>query len=221
LVIDDDNDVLELIKYNLNKVKVKVAAFKSSELALKKIKSINPNAIMCDWEQSDMPGIEICRRVKQDPDISHVPFIALLYDEATVDLVEILETGVEEYFIKPLRIRNVVKRMLDILKRSDQNGFEIELEDDFVQYNDMIIDTETYKLFIDEKWVELNPQEFNLLKLFVCRPGKIYTYNQINAELNSTSYAAKSYNVDQSIQVLRDKLGKYKYNLELLYQDID
>lgn len=220
VIIDDEADVLEMLKYNLELEKTFVYTFLSGKKALEYIRENPPDIIVCDWILDDIEGLELCRALKMDVALCDIPFVMLTGKGHEADVVTALEMGAEDYIIKPIRIKELIVRLKKILKRnkiaSEQQHSLQGLPDNssLITYNEITIDIEKYQVFMNDTEVELTYSEFKLLQLFITRKGKVYSRNQIIEKLNGMDYMATERSVDVQIVGLRKKMGNLKNYLE-------
>lgn len=220
VVIDDNEDILELLKYNLNQEKASVITFTKGNEAFNYINQKKPDAIICDWMLEDIDGLEICRRVKMNPELRNIPFIMLTARGDEIDVVTALELGAEDYIVKPIRIRELTTRLKKIIRRSKNNEKQnlnvsnTSLHESSIHYKDIAMDIDRHTVSIAEESLELTYSEFKLLQLLISRPGKVFSRSQIIEKLNGIDYIATERSVDVQVVGLRKKIGKYKGYLE-------
>ena len=223
VVIDDEKDILELIKYNLEKERATVQVFSSGREALTSIRNQAPDLIICDWMIDDMDGLDICRYLKREPCLMHIPFIMLTARGDEIDAVTALELGADEYLVKPIRIKELITRLKKVMQRSQTPAEPMarpvdyqlpEKADKVLRFKELIINIDQYKAYAEGETLDLTHSEFKLLQLLINRPGKVYTRNQIIEKLNGLDYFATERSIDVQVVGLRKKLGKYKDYLE-------
>ena len=234
VVIDDEENILEILKYNLNKERAIVKTFSSGCLGLKYISENTPDAIICDWMLPDLDGIEICKKIKGDDKLRHIPFIMLTAKSEEIDAVLALEMGADDFVTKPVRIKELLSRVKRTIKKKEIpstaqiNTYApaVSIKDDLAEisaediqnqdltFRDFVINTEKYKAYILDEELDLTHSEFKLLHLFVTKPGKVFTRNQIIEKLSGIDYIVTERSIDVQIVGLRKKMGKHKEYLE-------
>ena len=226
-IIDDEKDILELLKYNFEKERVQVHTFTSGFKGLEFIQANRPSAVICDWMLEDIDGIEICRQLKSDKNYEDIPFIMLTARDSEIDAVTALELGADDFIPKPVRVRELISRVKKSVRKAryepkktteDKNSV-LRSEDttpnrELKVFKNLSIDAEKYKARMDEEVLNLTHSEFKLLYLFVNKPGKVYSRNQIIEKLNGIDYIVTERSIDVQIVGLRKKLGKYSDYLE-------
>ena len=226
-IIDDERDILELLKYNFEKERVQVHTFTSGFKGLEFIQANKPSAIICDWMLEDIDGIEICRQLKNDKNFESIPFIMLTARDNEIDAVTALELGADDFISKPVRVRELISRVKKSVKRAknapktvvEEKNAVLSAEDvtpshELKVFKNLTIDAEKYKAHLDDELLNLTHSEFKLLYLFVNKPGKVYSRNQIIEKLNGIDYIVTERSIDVQIVGLRKKLGKYSDYLE-------
>lgn len=223
IVIDDEEDILELIQYNLEKERATVQTFTSGREALKAIQKSAPDVVICDWMMDDIDGLDLCRVMKRDPLLAKIPFVMLTARSDEIDAVTALELGADEYLTKPIRMRELITRIKKILGRAapvDADSSTTALltpqlsGDKLLFFRKLSMNIENYKVAIDEESLSLTFTEFRLLQLLISRPGRVYSRNQIMEKLNGIDYFATERSIDVQVAGLRKKLGPYKDFLE-------
>ncbi|MFV0248103.1 MAG: response regulator transcription factor [Tenacibaculum sp.] len=232
VIIDDEADILEILSYNYSRERANVKTFSLGNEGLEFIKKNNPDAVICDWMLPDIDGIEICKTIKSNPKTSHIPFIMLTAKSDELYAVLALEMGADDYVLKPTRIKELISRTKKLIKAKKTpnkvrktTAKESELEnstylsqeetrESSIAFKDFVIDKEKYKIYINSKELQLTYSEFKLLYLFVNKPGKVFTRNQIIEKLNGLDYIVTERSIDVQVVGLRKKLGKYKDYLE-------
>jgi DNA-binding response OmpR family regulator len=220
VVIDDEKDILDLLKYSFNRERANVITFTSGGEALQHIKSNIPDIIICDWMMDDMEGIDICRYLKMEPELSQIPFIMLTAKDHEADIVSALEMGADDYILKPIKIKELIIRVKKIIKRNEIKETNQKQETspkgnkNIITYNEITMDLEKYKVFINEQLIDLTYSEFKLLQLLIHRKGRVYSRMQIIESLNGIDYMATERSVDVQVVGLRKKLMILKDYLE-------
>ncbi|MEM1001205.1 MAG: response regulator transcription factor [Bacteroidota bacterium] len=230
VAIDDEPDILEILKYNFTKERAHVKTFESGEQGLQYIIENKPDAVICDWMLPDIDGIEICKKIKGNIDLEDIPFIMLTAKSDEIDAVLALEMGADDYVMKPVRIKELISRVKRIIKKGKHkksieiktvpiakaptNNILTERKDESLFFKDFVINTEKYKAYIHEEELDLTHSEFKLLHLFINKPGKVFTRNQIIEKLSGMDYIVTERSIDVQIVGLRKKMGKHKDQLE-------
>jgi DNA-binding response OmpR family regulator len=204
LVVDDEEDILELVQFNLAREGHKVFCADSGEKALDILKSKPVDLMVLDLMLPGMDGFSVAQRVKNDPYIRQVPIIMLTAKGSESDVVTGLELGAEDYVTKPFSPRVLVARIHKALRRSTQPGPENR---DLIQRDEMVIDIRKHEVTVKGIPVTLTYTEFEVLTLLAERPGWAFSRSQIVDNVRGYNYSVTDRSVDVQIVGLRRKLG--------------
>ena len=205
LAVDDEEDILELIRYNLSREGYHVRVADTGEQALKEVHSRMPDAIVLDLMLPGMDGLEVCRTLKNARETAHIPIIMLTAKAEEADVVTGLELGADDYVIKPFSPRVLTARVKAVLRRKllPQGGEET------LRFGTLLIQPEKHSVRVQNDPVELTATEFKLLHLLAQRPGWVFNRDQIVDSVKGSDTAVTSRSVDVHIVSLRRKLGSY------------
>ena len=204
LAVEDDEDILQLLKYNLAKEGYRVTAVTSGEEGLQLARSTTPDLILLDLMLPGVDGLEVCRRLKMDAKTRQVPIIMLTAKGEETDIVTGLELGAEDYITKPFSTRVLLARVRTVLRRrrTAPPG-----EDALLKIHDLVIDPGRHEVLLRGQAVDLTASEFRLLHLLARRPGWVLTRTNIVEGLHGNDYPVTDRAVDVKIVALRKKLG--------------
>jgi two-component system alkaline phosphatase synthesis response regulator PhoP len=212
LVVDDEESILDLVKYNLEKEGFQVIGVTSGEAALDKTKSLHPDLILLDLMLPGLDGLEVCKEIKYDPKTVQIPVIMLTAKGEESDVITGLELGADDYVTKPFSPKVLIARVRAVLRRK-QKGLP-EKYDDVVRIDDLLIDSRKHTVSIKGTSLPLTFTEFKLLHLLAQRPGWVFTRSQIMDGLRGEDYVVTERAVDVQIVGLRKKLGAYGSMIE-------
>lgn len=203
LAVDDEEDVLELVRYNFHKEGFKVEIATTGEDALKKAKANPPNVILLDRMLPGIDGIEVCKQLKADSKTSSIPVIMLTAKGEESDVVSGLEVGADDYVTKPFSPKVLIARVRRLLHRQTA----AQQETTPVKIHEISIDPARYEVTVKNKPVELTFTEFMILYTLAKRPGLVLSrYNIVDA-IRGSNYVVTDRAVDVQIVSLRRKLG--------------
>ena len=202
LIVDDEKDIVELLKYNLEKEDFKIISAYNGNDALESIEKGNPDLIILDLMLPEIDGIEICRILKKDNETKDIPIIMLTARATEMDRILGLDLGADDYITKPFSPREVISRVKAVLRRSKKE----EILDERIEIDDLLIDFAKHEVFIKGKPVDLTFQEFELLKAFVTSKNRVLTRDQLLNRAWGYDYAGETRTVDVHIRRLRKKL---------------
>jgi len=204
LIVDDEKDIVELVRYNLEKEGYKIIPAYNGEEALELIKRQLPHLIILDLMLPGIDGLEVCRILKKDSRTSNIPIIMLTAKGEEADIVAGLELGADDYVTKPFSVRQLIARVRAVLRRV---SFSTK-DKDLIKINDLVIDSIKHTVTLKGKLLELTSTEFKLLKCLAGNPGRVFTRDQLlnNAWSEDTFIVDRA--VDVHIRRLRKKLGR-------------
>ena len=222
VVIDDEQDILEILNYNLIKEKYNVTLFSNPVEAIKFIKLNHTDLVISDWLMPELDGLELCRMLKNDPATHEIPVIMISCKNDEIDIVTALELGAEDYLVKPFNIKELIVRIKKIIKRNSistqlLDSLDIKKPDNkLIIRSDLKIDLDNYAAFISGKNIELTYSEFKLLKLLANKPGKVFTRDDILDSINGDNCIVTERAIDVQVVGLRKKLGTYRDFIETI-----
>lgn len=205
LAVDDEEDILNLIKYNLEREGFKVETAANGEMAVRIARENAPDLILLDLMLPGMDGLDVCRILKNDRNTSKVPIVMLTARGEESDIVTGLEIGADDYITKPFSPRVLIARIKTILRRDSKK--EDAARNPLIRIGEMEIDTTKYKVAVNGENVDLTATEFSILIYLVKRPGWVFTRSQIINSVKGDDYPVTDRSVDVQILNLRKKLG--------------
>lgn len=198
LVVDDELDICAILKFNLEKAGFEVFTAQSAEDALEK--NINSyDLLLLDVMMEGMSGFDLAKILKQKPQTKDMPIIFITAKDTADDAVNGLDLGADDYISKPFSIKEVISRVKAVLRRtwSDSTSGGIEIDD------------EKKSVKVDGKPVSLSRTEYDLLKLLVHNPGKVFSRSDLISAIWPANVIVTERTVDVSITRLRKKIGEY------------
>jgi two-component system, OmpR family, phosphate regulon response regulator PhoB len=202
LLVEDEPSQREVLSYNLESEGFRVLQAENGEEALMMIGEGAPDLILLDWMLPNVSGIEVCRRLKLRPETRGVPIIMLSARSEEVDRVRGLETGADDYIIKPYSIIELVARVRAALRRTRPATVGVVLE-----WSDIRLDPETHRVHRSGAEVRLGPTEFRLLSTFMEKPGRVWSREQLLDRVWGRDIYVDTRTVDVHIGRLRKALG--------------
>lgn len=204
LVVEDEEHIRELLRYNLEKEGYGVKEAASGEEALQLIRKEPPDLVLLDLMLPGMDGLEVCRRLKEEILTRHLPIIMLTAKGEEADVVTGLELGADDYIPKPFTLRVLVARLKAVLRRRRSPR---PLDSEVLTLHNMVIHPGRHEVLVEGQAVDLTATEFRLLHLLARRPGWVFTRQQIIEEIHGEDYPVTERAVDVQIVSLRKKLG--------------
>jgi two-component system, OmpR family, alkaline phosphatase synthesis response regulator PhoP len=204
LIVEDEEDVVELIRYNLEKNGYRTETATTGPIALSMAESMKPDLILLDLMLPGFDGLEVCRNLKKDPKTSSIPVVMVTAKGSEADIVTGLEMGAADYITKPFSPRILLARLRAVLRRdkpADSGEYPI------VRIHDIEIDSRRHRVMVKNKSADLTSTEFGLLRFLAARPGWVFTRYQIVDAVHGADYPVTDRSVDVQIVGLRKKLG--------------
>lgn len=204
LVIDDEENIVELIKFNLESNGYEVITAYDGKEGLNKAMNESPDMILLDLMLPEMDGIEVCKNLKKKSETENIPIIMLTAKSEETDKIIGLEIGADDYMTKPFSVRELVARVKAVLRRSgdiasNEKGKNIVIED-------IVIDIEKHEVTRAGEKLELTLKEFELLKILAENRGKVLSRNLLLDEVWGYDYFGETRTVDVHIRHLRKKI---------------
>ena len=204
LIIEDEPDIRKNLEYNLSREGYSVLTAASIAEAEELIYSNNLSLILLDLMLPDGSGLDLCKKMKSDPDVQNLPIIILTAKDDEVDKVVGFELGADDYVTKPFSVRELILRIKAVLKRGDNKKDIVEIDR---QFGDLKIDIDSHEVYVDGDLVNLTALEFKLLIQLVDRRGRVQSREQLLADVWGYSAEVSTRTVDTHIKRLREKLG--------------
>ncbi len=205
LVVDDERDILELIKFNLEREGFEVHTVDSGEAALAQASRIDPDVMVLDLMLPGVDGTEVCRRIRSSSLTAQIPIIMLTARAEDADIVRGLETGADDYITKPFSPKVLVARIRAALRRG--SGANDESTHDLVEIHGIRIDISRHEVWIGTNQIMLSATEFSILEFLARNPGWVFSRNKIIDTVKGKDYPVTERSVDVQILGLRKKLG--------------
>ncbi len=204
LVVEDEDAQREVLSYNLEAEGFRVARAEDGEKALLLVDEEQPDIIVLDWMLPNVSGIEVCRRLKLRQDTRDVPVIMLSARSEEVDRVRGLETGADDYVVKPYSVIELMARVRAQLRRTRPAAVGQRLS-----FEDIVLDAETHRVTRADQLLKLGPTEFRLLSTFMEKPGRVWTREQLLDRVWGRDIYVDTRTVDVHIGRLRKALCQH------------
>jgi len=204
LLIEDEEDIVQVIEYGLEREGYAVCSEASGEEGIRKALEIQPDLILLDIMLPGMDGLEVCRRMKSNPDAAHIPIIMLTAKSDESDMVVGLEMGADDYVAKPFSNKVLMARIKAALRKTAPKS---DGSDKPLRVHDLVIHPGRYEAVVMGKPVKLTATEMKVLKLLAQRPGWVFSRYQIVDLVKGSEYIVSERAVDVQIVGLRKKLG--------------
>ena len=205
LIVDDEPDILEFLKYNLVKEGYKVYTAGDGSEGITIAEKEVPDLIILDIMMPKMDGVEVCRRLRNNSEFDKTVIAFLTAREEDYSQIAALDVGGDDYITKPIRPRVFLSRVKALLRRSDRN--EKQDSAHVITIGNLTIDKEKVNVKKDEQIIELAKKEFELLYLLISKPGKVFSREEIFNKVWGTDVIVGNRTIDVHIRKLREKIG--------------
>ncbi len=211
LIADDEKNIRELLRYNLELAGFTVSEAVNGEEVLAISQSVKPDLILLDIMMPVMDGLMACKKLKESASTRGIPIIMLTAKAEEADRVLGLELGADDYVVKPFGVRELVARVRALLRRTVSSG---ENGDGRLAYKNLVLDTVRYTAENDGVPLELTLKEFELLRYMMSHPGQVLTREVLLEKIWGYDYMGETRTVDVHVRHLRVKLGQYQGCIE-------
>ena len=225
LLVDDENDILEFLSYNLKNEGFEVLTCNDGQAALNIIDDFMPHLIVLDVMMPGMDGIETCEQIRLNPKFNNILITFLTARSEDYSQVAGLEAGADDYINKPIKPKVLVSRVKALLRRKGSEVIQIDNNPGLIEISDLKIDRESYQVTLDHDDILLPRKEFEILYLLASKPGKVYNREEIFDKIWGDDVVVGGRTIDVHIRKLRKKLGRdyimtvkgigYKFNSNL------
>ncbi len=205
LVVEDEEDIQELVRYNLERDGYAVTTVASGEDALEKAAATPPDLILLDLMLPGLNGLDVCRALRAEQSTKKIPIIMLTARSEESDIVAGLELGADDYVTKPFSPRILLARVRAVLRRRASGPTE---NDSPIALGGILIDPVRHEVKVENEQVQLSSTEFRILQILLSAPGRVYTRDQIIDAVHGADYAVTDRSVDVQVVGLRRKLGE-------------
>ncbi len=202
LLVDDEEDIIEFLSYNLQKEGFEVSAAFNGLEAVKKATSEKPHLIIMDVMMPEMDGIEAVKEIRKNPDLDDTLIIFLTARSDDLTQISGLESGADDYVTKPVKPKVLISRLTALLRRSTRKG-----QPDVIRINDLVIDREQFLVFRENKEIRLPKKEFKLLRLLASEPNKVFTREEIFSKVWGDDVIVGDRTIDVHVRKIREKTG--------------
>lgn len=217
LVVDDEKDIVDILKYNLEREnEFEVFTANDGKAALDIAALSFPDVILLDVMMPELNGFELCRQLKSNPDTSKIPVIFLTAKENEIDEVLGLEIGADDYISKPISPRKVLARLKSVIRRtSGETEMHVRPEGN-IKFKNLEIDSSSHKVRVNDKEVFFPKKEFQLLRFLVANRGKVYSREILLNQIWGENIYVVDRTIDVHVAKVREKLGEYSDYIETI-----
>ncbi|MDA8558226.1 response regulator transcription factor [Flavobacteriaceae bacterium] len=203
LIVDDDPDIIEILRYNLSLAGYEVKAASNGKEAIKKAKIFFPEIILLDVMMPEMDGIEACRLIREIPSLNNSRIIFLSARNEDYTQLSAFDAGADDYISKPVKPKILLKKISSIFKRIHKKENKIQL----IDLGEIKIDRNKYLVFINKNEIQLPKKEFELFFLLASKPGNVFSRDEIMNKVWGSDVIVGDRTIDVHIRKLREKIG--------------
>ena len=207
--VDDDNTIRDIEVYTLVKTGFEAKGFANGISMLEALKTEKPELIVLDIMLPGKDGVDVLKEIRNNPESCKIPVIMATAKGTEMDKIQGLDTGADDYLVKPFGVMEMVSRIKAVLRRCEPNEAEKELSVGNITLND-----QKHMVTVMGEKVTLTFKEFEMLKLFMSHPGVVYSRDKLLSEIWGSEYLGESRTVDMHIKTLRQKLGEAGKHIE-------
>jgi two-component system, OmpR family, alkaline phosphatase synthesis response regulator PhoP len=207
LLVDDEPDILDFLRYNLQKEGYQVFTANDGVEGLKAAEVARPDLVILDIMMPRMDGVELCRELRNRPEFANLLIVFLTARDEDYSQIAALDIGGDDYITKPIRPRVFLSRIKALLRRLERADGAPEV-DTVIRVADLAIDRERVSVTRGEEEIELAKKEFELLSLLASKPGKVFTREEIFNKVWGTDVIVGNRTIDVHIRKLREKVGE-------------
>jgi phosphate regulon transcriptional regulator PhoB len=210
MVVDDEQDIVDLVTYNLERQGYKVISACDGQTALSLVQTGRPHLVLLDLLLPGIMGLDVCRAIRKNQETKHLPIIMITAMSDTLDRILGLEIGADDYITKPFNVRELLARVDAVLRREGQRP-ETDTGE-ILSFGGIRIDFGTYRITVDDRPIDLSFREVKLLAFFIRHPGRVYSRDQLLDYVWGDECYVEPRTVDVHISRLRAAIEKDKDN---------
>ena len=207
MVVDDEPDIRQLVKFNLEKEGFDVVSVADGESALEEVRNHYPDLIILDVMLPGIDGIEVCFKLKSDPAFKAIPIVMLSAKSDESDQLVGLKIGADDYLVKPFSPKVLVAKISAIIRRSETVTSVSKHDEPVIRHKSLLMDPNNFTVTYEDEVLKLTAVEYKILYLLALKPGRVYTTERILEQVRGDDVIITGRTVDVHILSLRRKLG--------------
>ncbi len=211
VIADDDNDIIDLLTYNLQKENYVVYSASNGKIAIQQIEKHLPDLVLLDVMMPEINGIEVCQIIKENDALKNIPVLFLTARHEEYSELAGFAAGADDYIIKPIKPKLLLSRIKAVLSRTKN----ITTEEDIITFGNLKINKSAYQVMFDGELINFPKKEFEILCLLSAKPGRVYTREQIMDKLWDKDVIVGDRTIDVHVRKIREKLNnKFIYTIK-------
>ena len=207
--VDDDNTIRDIEVYTLTQTGFQAKGFADGLSVLEALKTETPELIVLDIMLPGLDGVEVLKKIRQNPDKGKIPVIMATAKGTEMDKIQGLDNGADDYLVKPFGVMEMVSRIKAVLRRCEHNE-----TDEILSIGEITLSDKEHLVTVNGSKIVLTLKEYQLLKLFMQTPGTVFSRDKLLSEIWGIDYLGESRTVDMHIKTLRQKLGEAGKRIE-------
>lgn len=211
--VEDDASIRDIEIYTLNAMGLEARGFASPSDFFKALEQEHPDLILLDIMLPERDGVSVLKQLKSNPQTKEIPILMATAKGAEYNKVESLDLGADDYLVKPFGMMEMVSRVKAVLRRCTP-----PLTEEILQWGELQLDSKRHEVTLSTRSLSLTHKEFELLRLFLSRPGIVFTRDQLLACIWGETLMPETRTVDVHIRTLRSKLGPYGKHIQTVRQ---
>lgn len=207
LLVDDEEDILEFVSYNLEREGFKVYTARNGKEAIQMVTKVKPDLVILDVMMPEMDGIAACEEIRKLPGCRDVVIAFLTARGEDYSQIAGFDAGADDYITKPIRPKVLISRVKALLKRTGGTAADIAEQEKVIHIGNLVVDKEKFTLRVDENEMMLPRKEFELLSLLISKPDKVFLRDEIYKAVWGDNVIVGDRTIDVHIRKLREKIG--------------
>ncbi len=205
--VDDDSTIRDIEVYTLQSTGFEAEGFVDGQSMFEALKSSKPDLIILDIMLPGEDGVEVLKKIRQSPVIGNIPVIMATAKGTEMDKIKSLDIGADDYLVKPFGMMEMVSRVKAVLRRCNQE-LQSEVKEEIITVGDIVLNVSQHIVTVQSERISLTLKEFEILRLFMQHPGKVYSREALLSKVWGVDYMGETRTVDMHIKTLRQKLGE-------------
>ena len=207
LLVDDDNDIIEFLSYNLKKEGFSIYTASNGNIAIEEVKKSKPHLILLDIMMPEKDGIETCEAIRNIEEIDNPIIVLLTARGEDYSQIAGFDAGADDYITKPIKPKVLISRIYALLRRLNNKPISNTKNNNIIKYKNLEINKEKYIIIINDKELILPRKEFELILLLASKPDNVFTRDEIYNKIWGDSVVVGDRTIDVHIRKLREKIG--------------